>query len=353
MTEFFRQLFGHSPDLTVFVPGRVNLIGEHIDYNGGCVLPHALHHGVTVSLTPRADKAINVGSNRFEGLSQSTIGNPSALPWARYAQATVQLAYDLGWITGGADVAILSDLHDGAGLSSSAAICVGILKALRQVSATEVTDVDIAQLARRVENEAIGVPCGIMDQMAVAIAQSGEALFLNTATLTYESIRLPQDIRFIVIHSGMHRELAEGHYKARKEECDIAKEAFGTEDLCHLSEEELEAKEGLPGPVRKRVRHCITEHARTVTAAACLRQGDMTAFGRLMRTSHQSMRDDFEMSLPVIDALVETCLREGALGARLTGGGFGGCIVAAVKREQTDLWTARVLSQHPQAFRVE
>ncbi|MEM6748507.1 MAG: galactokinase [Pseudomonadota bacterium] len=350
---FFQETFGKEPDQTVFVPGRVNLIGEHIDYNGGRVLPCALNRGVNVALSLRADKDVVVASDRFEGTSRSVLGGPPAESWARYAVSTLQLANDIKWLDCGADVGIVSDLSDGAGLSSSAALCVAILKALRAVCGATVTDVEIAQLARRVENDYIGMPCGIMDQMAVAVAKPGEALFLDTATLDYEPIALPEDVLFVVLHSGIHRELADGRYKARKEECDRAKAYFGTDNLCDLSLETLEAPLEIPPPLVRRVRHCITEHGRTVKATECLKTQDMVGFGELMNASHQSMCDDFEMSLPEIDRLVETAMAAGALGARLTGGGFGGCMVAAVPAAKVKDWTTDVLERHPSAFLVE
>ena len=351
--ERFLQQFGRAPLSQIFVPGRVNLIGEHIDYNGGQVLPHALRRGVTLALAPRTDQQVVVWSERFVGVSTSALGGAPSDIWARYAFFSVQLAVDEGWTATGANIAIMSDLSDGAGLSSSAALCVATLKAIRDACGVTVTDVEIAKLARRVENDYIGVPCGIMDQMAVSVAASGEALLLDTATLDYEAIPLPEDKAFVALHSGVHRELADGRYKARKEECDIAKEYFGTDNLCQLTLAKLETAENLPLMVKRRVRHCITEHQRTVTAAGALRSGDMGRFGELMVQSHHSMRDDFEISVPAIDQLVETSLASGALGARLTGGGFGGCIVAAVERSKVEVWLRSVLTQHPGAFLVQ
>ncbi|MEO1658414.1 MAG: galactokinase [Pseudomonadota bacterium] len=353
VSAFFQERFGKAPAQTVFVPGRVNLIGEHIDYNGGRVLPYALHRGVHVALSLRDDSDMVVASDRFDGVSRSTLGAEPADHWARYAVYSLQLANNLGWLRGGSELGIVSNLNDGAGLSSSAALCVAVLKAIRSACDIDVSDVEIAVLARRVENDYIGMPCGIMDQMAVAVARAGEALFLDTATLDYEPIALPEDVSFVVLHSGIHRELADGRYKARKEECDIAKAHFGTENLCHLSLGKVEADGTLSPDIIRRVRHCITENERTVKAAALLKARDMGGFGKLMNESHISMRDDFAMSLPAIDQLVETAVSSGALGARLTGGGFGGCIVAAVPSPKAEAWAETVLARHPSAFLVE
>ncbi|GGY37824.1 galactokinase [Parvularcula lutaonensis] len=350
--ELFRKRFGAEPEAVARAPGRVNLIGEHIDYNGGAVLPFPISRGVTVGIQLTEEPVASIASDRFPDMVTARLEGEMREGWARYAFYAIRLAKDLGWFSGGARLAITSDLSDGAGLSSSAALCVAVLKALRSLSQVGVTDVEIAKLARRVENEFIGMPCGIMDQMAVAIVRPGEALFLDTVTLEFETIPLPDGYDFIALHSGVHRELADGRYRARKEECDVAKEVLGTDNLCTLDLAEIE-KASLPDSVRRRVRHCITEHRRVGLAAEALRKGDAARLGRLMNESHASMRDDFEMSLPAIDALVATALAEGAAGARLTGGGFGGCIVACVEAAASDAWQQRVLRQHPEAFAIE
>ena len=349
----FAQKFGTEPQACVFVPGRVNLIGEHIDYNGGRVLPHALHRGVTLALSLRSDDVVRVASDRFEGVSEARTADEPTDSWAKYAHYTMRLAKDIGWISSGADIGIISNLSDGAGLSSSAALCVAVLKALREVTGRSESDVEIAQFARRVENDYIGMPCGIMDQMAVAVAKPGEALFLDTGSLDYDSIPLPEDVSFMVIHSGVHRELADGRYKQRADECLEAKSYFGTDDLCHLTLDQVEGAVDLAENVKRRVRHCITEHERTVQAASHLRARDFVRFGESMNARHVSMRDDFEMSVPAIDRLVESAVEAGAHGARLTGGGFGGCIVAAVPVDASEVWLGKVLAQHPDAFLVE
>ena len=350
---FFKERFGARPEVTLFVPGRVNLIGEHIDYNGGRVLPCALGVGITLSLKLRQDDQVTVVYDKFEGAISASLSDDMNQGWARYAFYAVRLAKRLGWVERGADIALVSTLSHGAGLSSSAALCVAVIKALRDVSSMSADDVEIAQLARRIENEDIGVPCGIMDQMAVAVAKPGQALFLDTESLDYDPIPLPTSHRFVVLHSGIHRELADGRYGARKQECDVAKEHFGTNDLCHLTLDDVVGNGALPEPVRRRVRHCITEHHRTVSAATALRDQRMTDFGMLMDESHLSMRDDFEMSVPGIDRLVEEAKVQGAIGARLTGGGFGGCIVACVAADGAEDWERRVLEASPGAFRVQ
>lgn len=347
--ERFHQAFGKAPAQVATAPGRVNLIGEHIDYNGGVVLPTALPVSLAVGLRPRSDNTIRIASGRFENLAVRTIGAPKHADWADYAVGAVQFACAVGFLDGGADILIESTIPDGAGLSSSAALIVAVLKAARNASTSTATDKEIAILARRVENEYIAMPCGIMDQMAVAVAKPGEAIALDTKSLSYDIIALPADFHMAVVHSGQQRKLSDGRYAERKIECDDAKDFFGTMDLCLLSDQAFADASDLPEKLNKRVRHCISEHRRTLAAADALQIRNMQKFGELMNESHVSMRDDFEMTTPVIDALVADAVKFGAIGARLTGGGFGGCIVACVAGDDLDNWKKRLLAANPDA----
>ena len=196
------------------------------------------------------------------------------------------------------------------------------------------------------------MPCGIMDQMAVAIANTRQAMKLDTDTLVYELVDIPDDVHMAVIHSGQYRRLSEGRYKERKEECDIVKKHLGRDDICQISDTEFASLDDLPAPIIRRAKHCMTEHRRTQKAAKALARNDMTVFGELMVASHISMRDDFEITLPQIDELVEDAVRFGAHGARMTGGGFGGCIVAAVDKSDLETWKSKLLAKHTDAFYV-
>ena len=333
----------------VFTPGRVNLIGEHIDYNGGRVLPTALPLGVTVTASRRGDAGIGVRSEQFEGVVERGLDERAADHWSDYAVGAVVLANRAGLFEGGVDLSLSSTLPFGSGISSSAAVTVGVLKALRELSGGDMNDVEIAVLARRAENDFIGMPCGIMDQMAVAVARAGQALSLDTLTLDFDLIDLPDGHHMCVVHSGITRRLNEGRYRERKEECDAVKRAAGREDICRMSDAELAALSDLPAPLFQRARHCVNEHRRTVAAAEALRAGDVQELGRLMTRSHASLRDDFEVTVPGIDALVETALELGAVGARMTGGGFGGCIVACVEAESVGDWASALVAAHPEA----
>lgn len=331
-------------------PGRVNLIGEHIDYNGGTVLPAALSVGVSVELEPREDDAVCVTADQYDAQAQRLLSEDATGDWSDPSLGALREANALGMLTGGANLTIRSNIPQGAGLSSSAALTVAILKAARDApGASDLSDQDIAIAARRVENEFLGVPCGIMDQFAVSIAQPGTAMALNTASLEYELVDLPANHTFLVIHSGVSRKLTDGRYKVRKVECDAAKAFFATQDLCQLNPAEITAS-SLDGPARKRALHCATEHRRVLASVKALRAGDVETVGAMMNESHVSMRDDFEMSVEPIDALVASATRLGAAGARLTGGGFGGCIVALVEDGRKDDWLMRLLELHRDAM---
>ena len=330
-------------------PGRVNLIGEHIDYNGGMVLPAALSVSVSARLEPRPDSMMHLATDQYETAVERDLGENARGDWSDPSLGALREAKALGLSKGGANLTIRSDIPQGAGLSSSAALIVAILKAARDAAGEETpSDADIAIAARRVENDYLGVPCGIMDQFAVAIAKPGMAMALDTATLNYELVNLPKDHSFVVIHSGVSRKLTDGRYKKRKEECDAAKAHFGTDNLCHLEPSAIAAS-NLADPVRARALHCATEHRRVLASLEALKSGDIAHLGAMMNESHASMRDDFEVSTPQIDALVATALREGAVGARLTGGGFGGCIVALIANERKAPWLRDVLGAHREA----
>ena len=345
----FERTFGARPRVAGFVPGRVNLIGEHTDYNGGAVLPTALELGTRVELSPRSDGTLRVVADGFSGTVERALDEAASGHWSDYALGAVREARDLGWL-GGADIAVQSNLPAGAGLSSSASLLVNILKRAREAAGADASDTAVAVAAQRVETGFIGVPCGIMDQMAVALAAPGRALFLDTHTLEHSLIPLPGDPVVAVLHSGVRRSLSDGRYAQRAAECAAVKAALGRQDICRAA---LPDAERLPDPVlRRRLRHCITEHARTVAAADCLRRGDADTLGWLMVASHDSLRDDFEVSTPAIDALVDSCMDAGAVGARLTGGGFGGCVVALVAADRRADWQRRVLRDHAEAFAV-
>ncbi|GMN02903.1 galactokinase [Erythrobacter sp. MTPC3] len=329
-------------------PGRVNLIGEHTDYNGGMVLPAALNIGLEVSLIPRSDSAVAVSSDGYDAPAIRDVADDAVGGWSDPCVGAIREANRLGLLDAGVTLDLVSSIPAGSGLSSSAALIVAILKAARTYAGADLTDIDIAIAARRVENDYMGVPCGIMDQMTVALASPGSAMALDTKRMEYALIPLPASHDMVVLHSGITRKLTDGRYAARKQECDAAKRFFGTEDLCLIEEETVRGSDLADVP-KRRALHCVSENARVHSAIAALDAGDIGEFGAVMNESHASMRDLFEMSLPAIDALVNDAVQIGAVGARLTGGGFGGCIVACIAKEEREGWLGEVLSRHPDA----
>ena len=348
----FETTFGCPPLATASAPGRVNLIGEHTDYNGGAVLPAAIERRVHIALASHNAAHVTIKSTRFDSMIERPLGDKKRGDWTDYAMGAVNKAAELGWLEGGLRLYIDSDVPDGAGVSSSAALITAILRAATQIGQATPSAVDIAKHARAVENDYIGMPCGIMDQMAVGLADHGKALALDTYDLKYDVIDIPSDWTFAVLHSGVRRELADGRYKARFEECQAAAEALGAQHLCRLDVAQVDAMANLPDHLRKRAQHVLSEHQRTVAATHALKAQDAHTFARLMTQSHQSYAQDFEASTPEIDALVADATTSGALGARLTGGGFGGCIVALYRSRDAETQIQSLLDRHPKAWRV-
>ena len=292
-------------------PGRVNVIGEHTDYNDGFVLPVALPGRVTVQLRPRHDDRVTGSSADVEGDG-----------WLVYAQA-VQAAAGVG----GFDVRVRSAVPPGAGLASSAALEVALLRALREAFALDLDDLALALLAHRAETEGVGVPCGVMDQIAASLGREGHALLLDCRSLEAEAIALPPGVELRVLDSGVRHAHAESGYRRRRAECEAAARALGVTALRDVEEGDPRIAR-LPPPLDRRARHVVEENARVVAAGNALRRGDVDALARLMRASHASQRDLFEVSMPEVDRLAEQAEAEGALAARLTGGGFGGAVLA-------------------------
>lgn len=341
----FVSHFGVLPARTVVTPGRVNLLGEWVDFSGGLVLPMSLPLAVTIEASPNGTGEDVVVSAQFEGEARFGVDAPPARHWADYVRGALQLARAEGLIAGGYNVALASTVPHGSGLSTSAAVSVGTLLAvLAETPAPDLVKVSV--MARKVENDFIGVPCGIMDQMAVALAPAGKVLALDTGTLEFDLIDLPADWHVSVIHSGVSRELADGRYAERRGECLAAAEAIGVDELC---KGDLAAASALPAPLNLRAQHVISEDVRTRAAVAHLKSGDRAAFGAAMNEGHASIRDDFEITTPEVDALVADAVALGADGARQTGGGFGGCIVAVLDPAKVDTWWPALQARHPKA----
>ena len=326
MSDDFRALFGRAPLVTASAPGRVNLIGEHTDYNGGFVLPVPLPQRTVVELAPRPDRVVRAWSSAAPVRLEYVAGaERPGRGWLDYVQGITAALAGGGHLLPGFDLRVTSDLPIGAGVSSSAALEVALLRALRDALGLPIDDVALALVAQRAENEFVGARTGVMDQMAASLGEPGKALFVDTLTLTHESLPLPADLELVVVDSGVSHAHAGGEYNERRVECEAACRLLDVPNLRAVADL---AYRDLREPLARRVRHVVTENARVLAAVDALRAGDARTLGALLDASHASMRDDFEVSTPEVDALVEIAQADpDVLGARLTGGGFGGAVV--------------------------
>ncbi|MFI6181715.1 galactokinase [Nonomuraea sp. NPDC051191] len=335
VAEAFRAAFGADPRTVWRAPGRVNLIGEHTDYNDGFVLPFAVPWGVSAAVTPRADQTIRLLSLQSSGGPVELSAREEATGWARYAVGVLAM---LGDRVAGADIAIDGDVPQGAGLSSSAALEVAVASALNDVHGLGLTPMEIALLSQRAENDFVGMPCGIMDQAASALCQEGHALFLDCRSLGSRNIPLDlaaEGLSILIIDTQVHHEHAGGEYAKRRAECESAAGKLGVPSLRDVTDLAA-ALDRLQGAERKRVMHVVTENHRVEALIGLLRAGKVTEIGALLNASHLSLRDQYEVSSPELDVAVEAAFRGGARGARMTGGGFGGSAIALVPDARLD-----------------
>ncbi|WP_281543475.1 galactokinase [Grimontia sp. SpTr1] len=342
--QAFHTKFGYKAEYLVQAPGRVNLIGEHTDYNDGFVLPCAINYQTVVAASPRQDNIIRVVAADYDNATDefSLEEDISFLPekmWANYIRGVVVCLKQRGYEFKGADLAVSGNVPQGAGLSSSAALEVVIGQTFKTLYQLDISQSDIALNGQQAENEFVGCNCGIMDQLISAKGMEDHALLIDCRTLQTTPVSMPQDMAVVIINSNKKRGLVDSEYNTRREQCEEAARFFDVAALRDVSLETFEqAAEELDETVAKRARHVITENERTLAAATALQQGDLQTMGALMAASHASMRDDFEITVSEIDALVEMVKsvigNEG--GVRMTGGGFGGCIVALVAPDNVD-----------------
>ncbi|MFQ5576218.1 MAG: galactokinase [Anaerolineae bacterium] len=315
-------------------PGRVNLIGEHTDYNDGFVLPAAIDFHTVVAAAPRADSRLEVfaadipDDDRFD-LAAPVVPHPTK-HWANYIRGVAQTLLANGHSLRGLNLAITGNIPLGAGLSSSASLEVAAGLALLTMSSRPINRVALAQAGQRAENAFVGVQSGIMDQFTASLGEQDHALLIDCRNLSHTPVPIPQQTAIIVVDSGVQRGLVDSEYNARRNECRAAAARLGVPALRDLDEATFNRRaHTLPPLIRRRARHVITENARTVTAAGALESGNLNRLGPLMAQSQRSMRNEFEITVPAIDALVKIMQGiPGVYGARMTGGGFGGCCVA-------------------------
>jgi galactokinase len=349
MKEEFRRLFGIEPQTQGVAPGRVNLIGDHTDYAEGFCLPMPLVHETRVTMA-RGDRF------RAASLTNGEMRDfdPRAAPrgdWTDYIAGSIAELGKRGIDVPPADVLVQSNVPQGAGVSSSAALEVATIRAALSLVGAAMSDAEIALAAQAAENLYCGVQCGILDQMACAVGRPGEALLLDCRSNETRLVIVPPEFRFAVVHCGQERRLAGGAYNARRVTVEAAARQLG---MVSLRDATSESVAGLPDEeMRRRARHVVSENGRVLAAVEALRDADASRFGGLMVESHRSLAEDYEVSTDALDRLVAGALDAGAFGARLTGAGFGGCIVALIPAEDADGWWARVKAGNPDAWAVQ
>ena len=358
LLQKFKELYGEDGELrTYFAPGRVNLIGEHTDYNGGHVFPCALTLGTYAVVRSRGDRVLRFYSMNFDsfGIVETSLDElipNQAAAWTNYPKGVIWAFEKRGMKLGhGFDIAIYGDIPNGSGLSSSASLEVLTGVILKDIYGfAEASMIDIALIGQDAENNFNGCNCGIMDQFASAMGKKDHAIFLDTNDLHYEyaPVKLP-DARIVITNSKVKHSLVDSAYNDRRNECETAlKELKAVTDikaLGELTEEQFEEhKDAIKDPVRqKRAHHAVYENQRSIRAARALEKNDITLFGQLMNASHISLRDDYEVSCKEIDILVELAWKtEGVIGSRITGGGFGGCTVSIVKNDAVDTFVQEI-----------
>ncbi len=333
-----------APAVVASAPGRVNLIGEHTDYNDGYVLPMPIPQQTTVRLATRTDDAVQLYS---EGSASGTyqLGCESKTGgWIDYVQGVTRALREHGAPVHGFTAHISSHVPMGAGLSSSAALEISVLRALRQAFALQLDDVTLAQLGQRAEVDFVGVPTGIMDQMASSVGEAGSALFLDTRSLQTRRVAIPSSLEVVVIASGVTHAHGTGDYRQRRAECEQACAQLGVTSLRDVTMAQLRAARDLPPLLFRRVHHVLSENDRVLDTVQALQRGDRQALRELFAASHASMRDDYAVSVPEVDQLVALAATHPAiLAARLTGGGFGGSVVMFAEPRR-GLQAARELS---------
>jgi len=356
----FERLFG-CPALHHFqAPGRVNLIGEHTDYNDGFVLPAAIDYHTVIVGNPRDDRQVNlIALDMNEQHSSFNLDEPILqdleAPWSDYVRGVCDVLRKAGYALTGADLVIMGNVPQGAGLSSSASLEVATARAMTQLAGETLSGTQAALFSQQAENQFVGCQCGIMDQLISARGQQGHAALIDCRSLTTQSVSLPHDAAIVIINSNVKRGLVDSEYNQRRLQCEAAARHLNVTALRDATLPDLEQAEASMDPVTfRRARHIITENERTLAAADALAKSDWPRISELMAASHASMRDDFEITVPPIDGLVDMVAEligpQG--GVRMTGGGFGGCVVSLVPEHLVAAVKDRVNERYESEFGI-
>ena len=361
LSTTFQSLRGSEPRI-YRAPGRVNLIGEHTDYNEGFVMPAAINFSTWVSVTPRDDRVIAVSSENFQETINFDLDDITARAkghWSDYVRGVALTLEQAGYRLKGAHLQIRGEVPIGAGLSSSASLEVATGYALLQHSGFAIERIELAKLCQRAEQNFVGMRCGIMDQFVACHGQEGRALLLDCRSLEYELLPLPEDVRLVICNTMVKHRLAGSEYNQRRSECEegvrhLARALPDVRALRDVSLSDLESHgRELPEAVYRRCRHVISENTRVLQAKTALENRDLSEFGQLMNESHRSLRDDYEVSCEELDLMVELAREtHGVYGARMTGGGFGGCTINLVKAESCTDFRDSVAREYERATGV-
>lgn len=352
----FVSRFHSAPALIVRAPGRVNLIGEHTDYNDGFVLPAAIDRATFIAASPRTDNRVCVVAadlNEEDEFGIDQIERSGMRPWSNYIRGMIKSLLAAGHIINGADMVVASSVPRGAGLSSSAALEVATGYVFQLFHNLNILGEELALMAQATENHFVGVNCGIMDQFIVTLGQANHALLIDCRDLNYQAVPLPTGVSVVICDSHIERTLAGSAYNQRRAECDEAVDILqqqlpGIKALRDVTSAQLQTYGHLLSPVvRQRARHVISENERVIAGVNTLQAGNVAEFGRLMNASHASLRDDYAVSIPEMDALVASAQRvSGCYGSRLTGAGFGGCTVSLVANDAVERFRHEVAAAY-------
>lgn len=352
----FIEIFGEKPADVYKAPGRVNLIGEHTDYNEGFVFPTPINRCIWVAIAPRSDDLINLYAANFNESSQFRLGNilfDSNYNWSNYVRGVANELQCEGYDVGGANIIIQGNVPLDAGLSSSAALEMAIIRAFNDINMLDIKPIEMAYIGKAAENNFVGVQSGIMDQFVCGLGSHGEALFIDCRNNNYESIPLDPNYKIVIVNTMKNRKLADSDYNVRRIECQKAVQLFNEiiPDIKALrdvtSEQLLRYWGDLPNLIRRRSRHVISENQRVLEAVKFLKKGNMDKFGDLIYDSHESLRYDYEVSCRELDVLVElTVEMSEVLGARMTGAGFGGCTVNLIEIDFIDEFKTSIYSNY-------
>jgi galactokinase len=343
-------------------PGRVNLIGEHTDYNQGFVMPAAIDFSAWVAIAPREDRHVVITSAQFPDELEFSLDEPAGprKHWTDYAQGVAVILEKAGHRLRGANLMIDSEVPIGSGLSSSAALEVAVGFSLLRASGLQVALVELAKLCQRAENEFVGARCGIMDQFISCLAERGHCLMIDCRSLDFRAVKIPAEVSIVICNTMIKHSLAGGEYNLRRAQCEegvsrLSQSKPGIHSLRDVTPEQFaHYEQQLPEVIRKRCRHVIFENQRVIHAARALEAEDLEHFGKLMRQSHKSLRDDYEVSCRELDLMVEIAGRQpGVYGARMTGGGFGGCTVNLVRADAAETVVAEIRAEYTRQTEIK